>query len=303
MTGTLESQAARKQAGKSARASGVQIRELSEMDDMQRLCALVNEIWRPDPANLPVTAELLRALAYAGNYVTGAFADGRLVGGCVGFFAAPAAHAMHSHIAGVSPQLPSRHIGFALKLHQRAWALSRDVTTITWTFDPLVRRNAYFNIAKLAASPAEYLPDFYGAMDDVINTGDDSDRLLVHWRLTAESVTRACQGEGAGADAAGLRAAGAAVALDAGADGLPAIGDADTGVRTVLVRVPPDIEAVRRHDEAAARRWRRAVRDVLSALMADGGQVTGFDRSGWYVVERCPTTAPGEQPSNRRAEP
>ena len=66
-------------------------------------------------------------------------------------------------------------------------------------------------------------------MDDVINGGDDSDRLLVHWPLTADSVTRACQGAGPGADAARLRAAGAAVALDIDADGLPAIGDADPG--------------------------------------------------------------------------
>ena len=93
-------------------------------------------------------------------------------------------------------------MGFALKLHQRAWALSRDVTTITWTFDPLVCRNAYFNVAKLAATPAEYLPDFYGEMDDVINGSDDSDRLLVHWPLAADSGDRACQGLRSGADAA-----------------------------------------------------------------------------------------------------
>jgi predicted GNAT superfamily acetyltransferase len=294
-------EAAWRQAGMSARASGVHIRELAEMDDLLRLCALIDEIWHPDPANLPVTAEFLRALAHAGNYVAGAFAGDQLVGGCVGFFAAPAARAMHSHVAGVSPRLPGRHVGFALKLHQRAWALSRDVAAITWTFDPLVRRNAYFNVAKLAASPVDYLPDFYGAMADVINAGDDSDRLLVRWRLTAEPVIRACEGGGPGADAARLRAAGAAVALDVGADGLPAVGAAAAMVPTALVRVPLDIEAVRRRDESAGRRWRRAVRHVLGGLMADGGQVTGFDRSGWYVVRRRST--PGEYPTDRKARP
>jgi predicted GNAT superfamily acetyltransferase len=285
-----------------ARTSGVHIRELAEMDDLQRLCALIDEIWHPDPRSLPVSAEFLRALAYAGNYVVGAFAGDQLVGGCVGFFASPTARAMHSHIAGVSPRLPGKHVGFALKLHQRAWALSRDTTTIKWTFDPLVSRNAFFNVAKLAALPVEYLPDFYGAMDDIINAGDETDRLLVNWPLTADSVVRACQGMESGADAARLRAAGAAVAaLDIDADGLPAIGEADTGVPTVLVRVPLDIETVRRRHEAAARRWRHAVRDVLGGLMADGGQVTGFDRSGWYVVQRG--TADGEQPPNRKAKP
>ncbi len=50
-----------------------------------------------------------------------------------------------------------------------------------WTFDPLVRRNAWFNIAVLGAEVAEYLPSFYGSMTDAINAGDESDRLLVAW--------------------------------------------------------------------------------------------------------------------------
>ena len=269
-----------------ARASGVQIRELAEVDDLQRLCVLVDEIWHPEPTNPPVTAEFLRALAYAGNYVAGAFAGDQLAGICVGFFDAPAEHAMHSHIAGVSARVGGKHVGFALKLHQRAWALSRDVTTIAWTFDPLVCRNAYFNIVKLGAAATEYLPDFYGAMDDLINAGDDSDRLLAVWPLAADSVASASQGAVSAADASRLRAAGAAVALDIDADGLPAIRDADPRASTVLVRVPLDIETVRRHHEAVARRWRHAVRQVLGGLMSDGARVAGFDRSGWYVVQR-----------------
>ena len=269
-----------------ARASGVQIRELAEVDDLQRLCVLVDEIWHPEPTNPPVTAEFLRALAYAGNYVTGAFAGDQLAGICVGFFDAPAEHAMHSHIAGVSARVGGKHVGFALKLHQRAWALSRDVTTIAWTFDPLVCRNAYFNIVKLGAAATEYLPDFYGAMDDLINAGDDSDRLLAVWPLAADSVASASQGAVSAADAPRLRAAGAAVALDIDADGLPAIRDADPRASTVLVRVPLDIETVRRHHEPVARRWRHAVRQVLGGLMSDGARVAGFDRSGWYVVQR-----------------
>jgi predicted GNAT superfamily acetyltransferase len=292
--------AAAQAAEAAARASGVQIRELAEVDDLQRLCLLVDEIWHPEPTNPPVTAEFLRALAYAGNYVTGAFAGDQLVGICVGFFASPAEHAMHSHIAGVSLQLPGKHVGFALKLHQRAWALSRDVTTIAWTFDPLVCRNAYFNIVKLGAAAAEYLPDFYGAMDDLINAGDDSDRLLAVWPLAADSVVSASQGAGPAADASRLRAAGAAVALDMDADGLPAIRDADPRAGTVLIRVPLDIETVRRQHETVARRWRHAVRQVLGGLMSEGARVAGFDRSGWYVVQRSVADGHSASPSARK---
>jgi predicted GNAT superfamily acetyltransferase len=284
-----------------ARASGVQIRELAEVDDLQRLCVLVDEIWHPEPTNPPVTAEFLRALAYAGNYVAGAFAGDQLAGICVGFFDAPAEHAMHSHIAGVSARVGGKHVGFALKLHQRAWALSRDVTTIAWTFDPLVCRNAYFNIVKLGAAAAEYLPDFYGAMDDLINAGDDSDRLLAVWPLAADSVVvSASQGAGPAADVSRLRAAGAAVAIDMDADGLPAIRDADPRAATVLIRVPLDIETVRRQHETVARRWRHAVRQVLGGLMSEGARVTGFDRSGWYVVQRSVADGHSASPSARK---
>ena len=90
------------------------------------------------------------------------------------------------------------------------------------------------------------------------------------------------------------------MALDIDADGLPVTGEAGPGAATVLVRVPLDIETLRRHDEAAARQWRRAVRQVLGGLMADGGRVTGFDRSGWYVVQ--PGDAAGGSPPTERPE-
>jgi predicted GNAT superfamily acetyltransferase len=293
--------AARAEAAEAARAaaaaSRVRVRGLGTLAEVQQVCALYDEIWRPEPGSRPVTVEFLRALAHSGNYVCGAFAGDELVGACAGFFASPAGVAMHSHIAGVSDRVRGRHVGFALKLHQRAWALARGVELITWTFDPLISRNAYFNLGKLGACATEYLPDFYGAIDDGFNSGDDTDRLLVSWPLADAGVSRACQGRAAGADAAALRAAGAAVALDTSPAGLPAppgtgspgvstAGSWPPGAGTALVRVPDDIDAVRRGDSAAARRWRGAVREVLGGLLAGGGQVTGFDRSGWYVVER-----------------
>ena len=68
-----------------------------------------------------------------------------------------------------------------MKLHQRAWAADHGLAWVTWTFDPLVRRNAWFNIGVLGAEVHEYLVDFYGPIDDSINAGDESDRLLVAW--------------------------------------------------------------------------------------------------------------------------
>jgi predicted GNAT superfamily acetyltransferase len=188
----------------------------------------------------------------------------------------------------VSPAVRGRNVGFALKTHQRAWALRRGLTAITWTFDPLVARNAYFNLAKLGALPVEYLENFYGRMGDEINADDESDRLLMEWRLDGALAARCCAGHPNHADSAALRAA--AVGLDADDKGRPVPGRANAS--TVLVRLPPDVEVLRRSDPRAARGWRHAVRDVLGGLLAEGAAVTGFARDGWYVVEREPGTPP-----------
>ncbi|WP_235999353.1 GNAT family N-acetyltransferase [Qaidamihabitans albus] len=285
----LEVEAAVLAAEAAARAAGVRVRELTDLADLEQVYRLYDGIWHPDPKNPPVTTELLRALTKGGNYVAGAYEGNRLLGACVGFFGAPSDGVMHSHIAGVSPVVAGRSVGFALKLHQRAWALRRGVASIGWTFDPLVGRNAYFNLTKLAAVPAEYLTNFYGGVNDGINGTDDTDRLLVRWGLGSARVAAACSGTPVPCDAEAERVAGAVVGLGRSADGLPVAGT--THGHTVLVAVPRDIERLRTTDPDTARRWRVAVRQVLGNLLAEGGRVTGFDRAGWYVVG---TTASGE---------
>ncbi|NYJ74900.1 GNAT family N-acetyltransferase [Allobranchiibius huperziae] len=279
--------AATRAADEAARRAGVVIRELSEVADLQDIVALYDSVWQRESGPL-LTAELLRAFAKAGNYVVGAF-DGRsLVGACVGFFSAPADSSLHSHISGVSTAARRRNVGFAMKVHQRAWAMRRGASRITWTFDPLVARNAWFNVVKLAADPSEYLTDFYGGMHDGINGPDGSDRLLVSWELGAGSVARACLGQIRPGDAAHERALGACVALGISASGAPVAGSGDAS--THLVAVPPDIEGLRATRPRLATDWRIALRESLGGLLTSGAWIDGFDRSGWYVVRQ--DTAP-----------
>ena len=259
-------------------AQDVVVRQLTEQAELVATERLYADIWRSSGNTPPVTAELLRAMTKAGSYVAGAFEGDELVGACIGFCSPPAAGSLHSHIAGVAARMRGRNVGYALKLDQRAWALARGLTSVTWTFDPLVCRNAYFNLAKLGADAAEYLPDFYGDMRDGINGGVESDRLLVRWRVGDPDVAEVCSGRPRVVEARGV------VGLGISPDGLPLAGT--TGGSTVLVAVPPDIEALRVANPAAARQWRHAVRDVLGGLLAGGARVTGFDRAGWYVVGR-----------------
>jgi predicted GNAT superfamily acetyltransferase len=275
-----------------AQAAQVVVRDLATMDELAAAVALFDAIWGAGSPVMPV--DLLRAMVKAGSYASGAYdpASGELLGACVGFFGPPARAELHSHVTGVSPAGRGRSVGFALKAHQRAWCLRRGTAVIAWTYDPLIRRNAYFNLVKLGARPAEYLPDFYGVLDDAINGGTETDRMLVRWDLLAGRTTAAVAGDGQAASAAAELRRGAVAVLSAGPDGQPVPGTPGPELagrdhaseETFLVGVPPDIESLRVSDPAAATAWRTALRDALVPLLAAGARVTGFDRGGWYVL-------------------
>jgi predicted GNAT superfamily acetyltransferase len=281
-------------AARAAKAAGVVVRPLESLAELLAAVAVFDEIWVPEDGNSSIAVDLLRAMTKAGNYASGAYdvATGALLGACVGFFGPPTRAELHSHIAGVVPAGLGRSVGFALKLHQRAWCLRHGARVIAWTYDPLIRRNAYFNLVKLGARPTEYLRNFYGAMDDAINAGTETDRMLVHWDLLSPVAVEAASVRPQPASFAVERSAGAVVALSADGSGRPVAGSpgddqavaGGSGALRFLVGVPADIEAMRRADPGLAATWRTALRDVLAPLMAGGARVTGFDRSGWYVV-------------------
>jgi predicted GNAT superfamily acetyltransferase len=275
---------ARAAAVAAAERSRVRIEPAHDLKTLEQVCRVVDEIWHPEPTNPPVTAAWLRALTHAGNYCTVAYDGADIIGVCLGFLAATPPNSMHSHIAGVVAAGAGRHIGFALKLDQRAWALEHGLTTITWTYDPLVRRNAFFNASKLGALPVEYVVDFYGAMDDSINLGQGSDRLVATWPLLAARTVAACAGRPDEPDVDALVAAGASIVLD-DEDSHPLRLDRPQS-DVALVRVPADIEALRLESPELAADWRRAVREELGGLMNSGWTVTGVSRQGWYVLER-----------------
>ncbi|MDQ0728216.1 GNAT family N-acetyltransferase [Microbacterium sp. W4I20] len=250
--------AAQHDAERAAAASGVIIRELSAVAEHADAIELLSTIWQRSPENPVVPPELMRALSKAGNYIGGAFSGDELVGVAIAFHADPGRHALYSHIAGISAAHAGHSVGFALKQHQRAWALSRGIGAIEWTFDPLVARNAHFNITKLGACPQEYLSDFYGPMADGVNTDDETDRLLIRWELGDPGV-----------------------AFRAGGTPPPPF---ERMPGDLAVAIPADIERIRREDRSEAQRWRFRVREQLTGALEDGGRIVGFDRGEGYII-------------------
>ena len=232
-------------------ADSVEIRTVSEISELTEVGNVLQQVWG---TSVPlVNVELLAAIAHSGGYVAGAFDGYRMVGASVGFLADHHGElALHSHVTGVVDAMRHGGIGQAVKLHQRAWAADHELDWITWTFDPLVRRNAWFNIAILGADVDAYLPSFYGTMTDSINVGDESDRLMMAWHVTAPVPVAPRDGN-----------------------------DVDT---TLLVPTPPDIVELRRTDPSEVGRWRAETRKALIGALDAGHRVLGFTRDGAYVI-------------------
>jgi predicted GNAT superfamily acetyltransferase len=259
------------------RTDEVIIRDLSSVEDVRAMAALLERIWA-EPRIL--TAELLRALATHGNLVLGAFLGSELVGAQMAFLGLEDGRPiLHSHVTGIAPEHQHHGIGYRLKLAQRDWALARDIGVVTWTFDPMISRNAYFNLSKLGALGSRFLRDFYGPMDDAFNAGERSDRLEARWELRHPRVEAALRGGRPEPDAARV------VAILEEEDGQPALHVERRGDR-LLVRMPPDYLALREKDRDAARAWRDAVADGLEEAFRRGFRATGFLKDGGYLLER-----------------
>jgi predicted GNAT superfamily acetyltransferase len=258
--------------------------ELAETErDARAAGAVLSEIWPQSDGQAPIPPELIWALAHSGNYVAIARDrdGGQIVGASAGFRAHDEAGGhLHSHVAGVLPGRQDTNIGFLLKQHQRSWARDNGLGRVTWTFDPLVARNAYFNVSKLGAQLTGYHVNFYGEMTDAINDNDESDRCLMTWSV-ADDPDRTTTASG-GWDGTGEKAT---TVLSVAADGSPRSTPASaSGLR--IVQVPRDIVSVRKADPAQARAWRSALRDALLSAFADGLQVIAVTRESCYVLAR-----------------
>jgi predicted GNAT superfamily acetyltransferase len=272
-----------------ATRAGVTVTEVHEIDELVELNRVIDAVWHREGD--AVTIDMLRALAHSGNCILAARSGAEMVGATVSFRGVHEGRpALHSHITGIVPGSQLRGVGLALKLRQRAWALASGIESVTWTFDPLVARNAHFNLTKLGAEAGEYLIDFYGTLRDAANGGDATDRLLAVWRLESPRVARALSGRMPAPPVEVLLREGAPVVLDIDAGGRPLLAGLAAWTKTAperpsraLARIPEDILAVRSRDRRLAGQWRGALREVMTTLLARGLRPVGAIAPGWYV--------------------
>ena len=234
-------------------SSNISIRPLTSLPDQDLGRMIFDKTWAMD-AGTEITPNLLQAMIHSGAYLSGAFVDSNCVGAAFAFPATTGGLHLHSHMTAVLDSFRDKGIGYALKVDQYKWAKQNNYKEITWTFDPLVARNAKLNVLKLGVDISAYYPNFYGDMPDELNAGDESDRVMASLKVVGDVPT-------------------------------PRRAISTPDKSAVLIAIPDDIVAIRGKDLAENLRWRRSVRDEFVSALARGGKVIGFSAKNEYVVQ------------------
>ena len=232
--------------------SKVIVRELKSLCYQELGRDLFDLTWVMD-AGTEITPNLLQAMVHSGSYLSGAFIDNKIVGAAFAFPATNNGLHLHSHMTAVLPAFRDKGVGYALKIDQWNWAKKKNYPYLSWTFDPLVRRNAKLNIVKLGVDISAYYPNFYGEMPDALNAGDESDRLMVSWSTDIDE---------------------------------PKARELITHPKPddILIEIPEDIVAIRSKDQSESMKWRRQVREQFLSAFEKNGKVVGFSANNEYVV-------------------
>jgi predicted GNAT superfamily acetyltransferase len=232
--------------------NSIQVRELKSLQDQDSGRKIFDLTWAMD-AGTEITPNLLQAMVHSGSYLSGAFVENKTVGAAFAFPATNSGLHLHSHMTAVLDEYRDKGVGYALKIDQWNWAKKQKYSHLSWTFDPLVRRNAKLNIVKLGVDISAYYPNFYGEMPDALNAGDESDRLMVSWSTDIDEPK----------------------ARELITDPKP---------EDILIEIPEDIVAIRSKDQSESMKWRRQVREQFLAAFEKNGKVIGFSTNNEYVV-------------------
>jgi predicted GNAT superfamily acetyltransferase len=233
-------------------ASGREVRELTSAADLRKLRELFDLTW-PSPST-QITQNLGTALMHSGAVLTGVFDQNELVAGAIAIVSKHDGElALHSHMAATHPDYRGHGYGALAKYEQAAVAAEKGISTITWTFDPLVLRNAKLNVLNLGATCRRFIPDFYGEMEDAINANDLTDRIWCEWKLDSSRALHAPY---------------------------------QPQVEESLLTIPivEDIAAIKNLDPDHARQLRLEMRAALSSALDGTTEIKGISVNNEYLI-------------------
>jgi predicted GNAT superfamily acetyltransferase len=244
-------------------------RVVTDIPTLEKVVDLEVAVWGIDPRDA-APASIMHAIVENGGVLLIAEDGDQIVGLCLGIPAHRAREVyLWSHMTGVRPNYQAQGIGYSLKQAQREWAIANGYSKICWTFDPLQRGNANFNIHLLNARTNIYHVNYYGEISDGINAGLPSDRLEAVWSL--KDTKRIA--EFPEPDMNNLQIN---LLIFADASGRPQQSKETLQSPFLYLEIPADIGRLKRVDLQLALDWRLAVRDAMQQAFAHGFSVVDF---------------------------
>ena len=231
----------------------ITVRECTTIEEFDGCVYLQREAFGLPDLELSPRRHLIVSRA-AGGWTLGAFAAERMVGFVHHLAAVRANNDIfgYSHVMAVAKDYQNKGVGARLKWAQRERALGEGRKLIKWTWDPMMSRNAHFNLNRLGAIVDTYIDNFYGVdynLDQGI--GLPSDRLSATWHLDSPRV----------------RAFASGSSVTIGAE--PA----------ARVAIPAEWTSLVKHDPQRARDEQARVRAEFNKAFEQGLVCAGFERA------------------------
>lgn len=269
---------------------------MTSVEELQRA------IWHGSETDI-VPAHVFITAAHNGGLTLGAYIEDQLIGFVFGFPGLESTpdgpRPKHcSHMLGIKPGYRDSGVGFALKRAQWQMVRHQGLDHITWTYDPLLSRNAYLNIAKLGAVCNTYRRSEYGEMRDGLNAGLPSDRFQVDWWINTRRVERRLSKRARRPlklddfSKAELQPLYTPLSRTSGWIQPPEHFPPLEG-KLALTEIPSDFNALKDAEFSLARDWRFFSREILETAFAAGYIVTDFifDQSrSFYVLTNGEST-------------
>ncbi|MCC6613356.1 MAG: GNAT family N-acetyltransferase [Anaerolineae bacterium] len=244
----------------------ITIRTVHTMDDLNAISRIEMAVWGM-PAEEAAPGNIMKAIILNGGVTHGAFDGETMIGMALAFPGVRGGRRyLWSHMAGVLKDYQSQGIGKALKLAQREWALAEGYDEMRWTFDPILRGNARFNLHLLGCYAHTYYENHYGEMQDSINVPAPTDRLEAVWRLKDARVKSVAAGHTPKIYAGALP--DDVLILRTGENGPLAMPDDALTAELVAIEIPSSGLNALPRDQVL--RWRLALREALQRAFAQG---------------------------------
>lgn len=259
----------------------LQIRRIDSLAEFRACVIIQEEVWGIGFVDV-VSASVLQIISHIGGIVLGAFTpEGALFGFVAGFTGIDDGRPVHwSHMLGVREVARNSGVGRMLKEHQRVELARMGIPEMRWSFDPLVAKNAHFNLNRLGARVTEYVRDMYGNTGSALH-GTVTDRIIVACPTAADHP------EWMGDPVIGMPAP---ILTRVPEDGTLALIDGSPRAPAVWIEIPLDIMRVIAESPELAASWRMAVRYHFEWALRNGYVVTGFHRDSvtsraFYTLE------------------